>query len=355
MNGNDYVPLYETQARLSMSLTPERIAMLTACDVKRKAKELGADLCGIASMDRFEGAPKQQDPRYIFPDAQACIMLAFRIPRGYFRGVEEGTYFAAYTSLGYGGMNWIYMPIVQRELSCFIEDHGYEGLPIPNLYPGSAISFADQKVDPNRSRPVREGYPMPDVAMDFRVAAFLSGLGEIGFSKLFLTPEFGPAQRLVALLTDAPLEPDPLFDGQICDRCMRCVAECSGGAISATETESVVLAGRTVEWGKLDMIKCSVAYRGGNAEYNPFMRPDAKEEEYADCYLGKPKLDGYCGYPTVLWHNAALEGARGCMRACLSHLEEKGVLTKKFVNKFRRRKPWKLPPLPGPPQDAAGD
>ena len=33
-------------------------------------------------MDRFEGAPKQWDPRYIFPDARAMIALAFRIPRG---------------------------------------------------------------------------------------------------------------------------------------------------------------------------------------------------------------------------------------------------------------------------------
>jgi len=29
----------------------------------------------------------------IFPDAKTCIVLAFRIPRGYFRGIEEGTYF----------------------------------------------------------------------------------------------------------------------------------------------------------------------------------------------------------------------------------------------------------------------
>ena len=36
---------------------------MNANDVKMMAKSLGADLCGIASMDRFEGAPKQQDPR----------------------------------------------------------------------------------------------------------------------------------------------------------------------------------------------------------------------------------------------------------------------------------------------------
>lgn len=63
---------------------------LTAKEKIRKyAKQIGADLCGFASMDRFEGAPKQMDPRYIFPEAKTCIVLAFRIPRGYFRGVEE--------------------------------------------------------------------------------------------------------------------------------------------------------------------------------------------------------------------------------------------------------------------------
>ena len=69
---------------------------LTAADVKAKAKALGADLVGIASMDRWEGAPKQCDPRYIFPRARAMVVLAFRIPRGVLRGIEEGTRFIDY-------------------------------------------------------------------------------------------------------------------------------------------------------------------------------------------------------------------------------------------------------------------
>ncbi len=39
-------------------------------------------------------------------------------------------------------------------------------------------------------------------------------------------------------------------------------------------------------------------------------------------------------------HNHALEGARGCMRECYIHLEEKGILKTKFKNKFRKNKPW---------------
>ncbi len=318
---------------------------MNAEEVKRTARELGADLCGIASMDRFDGAPKQQDPRYIFPDAKSALVLAFRIPRGYFRGIEEGTYFAGYTGMGYGHMNFVYMPAVMRELCCYLEDEGYEGVPIPNMYLGSSISIPEQRHAPERSRPVREGLPNPDVMPDFRVMAFAAGLGEFGHSKMFLTPEFGPAQRLVAILTDAELEPDPLFEGTICDRCMQCVAECSGKAISALETESITIAGRTVQWGKLDVIKCSIAYRGGNPDYNPFFQPGHDPETFEGQYTGGPNINKAMQYGSIEGHNPALEGARGCVRACLAHLEEKGLLTRTFKNPLRKQKPWKLPPL----------
>ena len=99
---------------------------LTSAMVKEQAKLFGADLCGIASMDRFEGAPPQADPRFIFPRAKVCIMLAFRIPRGYFRGIEEGTLFSVYPSMGYGGINMVVSPLTLRWLSCWIEDFGWD-------------------------------------------------------------------------------------------------------------------------------------------------------------------------------------------------------------------------------------
>lgn len=318
---------------------------LTSQMVKKAAKALGADLCGIASMDRFEGAPKQQDPRYIFPDAKALICLGFRIPRGCYRGIEEGTFFASYAAMGYGGMNLVYMPVVLRQLACWIEDHEWEAVPIPNAYPGATISFATQKHHPERSRPVREGLPAPDVMIDFRIAAFCAGLGEFGYSKIFLNPEYGPTVRYVAILTDAPLVADPLFEGKLCDRCMLCVKECSGAAISATETENITVAGRTITWGKLDTQKCSVAYRGGNPDYNPFMRKGADVESFQKAYCGGAALEKACGYPQVDHHNPALEGGRGCVRACMDHLQKRGVLTKKFQNPFRKQAPWRLGPL----------
>lgn len=320
--------------------------MLTSQMVKDYAKSIGADLCGIASMDRFEGAPKQQDPRYIMPRAQACIVLAFRIPRGYFRGYEEGTFFGAYNGLGYGNINQVVSPLALRYLCCYIEDFGYEAAPCPNIFTGSSVRFDTQKDDPNLSLPVKEGLPHPDILVDYRVAAYAAGLGEFGYSKVFLTPEFGPFQRFVLLLTDAPLEPDPIYEGHLCDRCMRCARACAGHAISMTETETITIAGHKVEFGKLDVQKCSVAYMGATEEYNPFLKKDADLSKVPETYHGTPVLMDMVGYPGTYGHNPPIEGARGCMRECYAHLEARGVLKRQFVNPFREKgeKPWKITP-----------
>jgi len=296
--------------------------MINSKKLKEVAKKSGADLVGIASMDRFDGAPKQMDPRYINPDAKALIVIGTRIPRGTLRGIEEGTYFLSYSSMGYGGINRIYNPMVLWNLTRYIEDEGYEATPVPNdYYNWPAIDYATGKIKENWSRPVSPDRPAPDVFIHFRIAAYLAGLGEIGYSKLLLTPEFGPRQRFACLLTDAPLQPDPIYEGpKICDRCMLCVKECSENAISATETVKVKIADRELEWGKLDIERCSRGFQGSNKKFNPF--------------TGEPQ--------EVIVYSRALEGAKGCIRACMIHLEKEGKLKNKFKEPFRKRKHWEM-------------
>ena len=303
--------------------TEVKSAMIKSSEVKKAGKLHGADLVGIASMDRFEGAPRDMDPRYIFPDARAMIVCACRIPRGTLIGIEEGTFFTSYSMMGYAGINFVRMPMVLWSLTGFLEDAGYDAVPIANNFPwagSSAINGGERK---DWSRPVAPGKPAPDVTIHFRIAAFAAGLGEIGYSKVFLTPEFGPRQRFGAILTNAPLEPDPIFEGKICDRCMLCARHCSGGAISTTETVKIKVAGREIEWNKLDETRCCTAFRGGNPESNPFYRDQPKEN--------------------IMWHGQAWEGACGCIRECMIHLEKNGVLKNKFEEPFRRRPPWHLP------------
>ena len=305
--------------------------MLSSKTIKQHARTFGADLVGIASMDRFEGAPKHQDPRYIFPEAKSCIVLGFRIPRGLFRGIEEGTLFSNYTAMGYAGINEVFGPIVLRQLTCYIEDYEHEAVPLPNIYLRPNVDW-NGPVHPPKSIPVREGLPEPDVMIDLRVAAYAAGLGEFGWSKVFLTPQFGPMQRFVALLTDFELEPDPIFEGTICDRCMLCAKGCTGKAISTTESDKITVAGHEVEFAKIDLDACGSAYKGGNEAYNPFLMDGQKNSDFPN---GNP-------IPHYLRHNSAIEGARGCMRECYIHLEKTGRLERKFTSPFMKRPPWHL-------------
>ncbi len=298
--------------------------MLTSKKVKEVAKKLGADLVGIASLDRFDGSPKQMDPRYINPDARALIVIALRIPRGVLRGIEEGTYFLSYSSQGYGSINMIYNPFILYHLTRFIEDHGYEATPIPNdYYNWPAVDYATGRIKENWSKPVSPDKPAPDVFIHFRIAAFCAGLGEIGYSKLLLTPEFGPRQRFACILTAAPLDPDPIYEGPaLCDRCLLCAKECSASAISTKETVKVKVAGRDIEWGKLDIQACTKGFAGQQPyrKYNPF--------------LAEPS--------PVIVYSRALEGARGCIRACMIHLEKEGKIKNRFKEPFRKRKAWQM-------------
>jgi epoxyqueuosine reductase len=309
--------------------------MLTSEKIKKYAKQIGADLVGISSMDRCEGAPLQMDVRQIFPNAKSIIVLAFRIPRGYFRGIEEGTYFAPYTAMGYAGINEIYGPIVLRELCCYIEDYGFEAVPIPNISFHNNCNWMERYETgkmTDSSVPVAAGRAAPDVLVDMRALAYAAGLGEYGYSKVFLTPEFGPMQRFVALLTDFEMEPDPIFEGKICDRCKMCARACSGKAISMTETEYITIAGHKCEYAKIDLMACHKAYRGTVPEYNPFLKEGVE--------VGLGDQSESMGLPPYMRHMHAVEGARGCMRECYIHLENVGRLTRKFENPFRKRKPW---------------
>lgn len=212
------------------------IAMITSQDIKAAAKRLGADIVGIGSIDRWSTAPSQMDPKQIMPNAKSIIAMGFRVLRGSLRGIEEGTFFSNYSSMGYGGITYLYMPMNVINLSKMIEDEGYEAIPMGHQSDWRAIDNNGYLRD-QYSRPVAPGKACPDIMISMRVAGFLCGPGEIGYSKMLLTPEFGFRVRVGIIITELELEPDPIIEpGTLCNRCMACVRECPGGCIPADRT-----------------------------------------------------------------------------------------------------------------------
>jgi ferredoxin len=299
---------------------------MNAHDVKRQAAACGADLCGIAPIERFQGAPPQLDPRQIFPAARSVIVLGFRILRGCLRGAEEGTHFIGYNTMGYAGQNWVRMPMVMWNFCRWMEDAGWEAVPVPNIDHWSNTDLHTRAPGPGGgprpewSRPVAPGRAAPDVWVHFRIAAFAAGLGEIGWGRIFLTPEFGPRQRLGVVLTDADLEADPLYAGPpLCDRCMACVSDCPGDALSPSDAVRVTVAGRDLEFSRLDVARCYHGLGGGD-RCRPFNVELKPVYEYA----------------------RSVCAGRGCIRSCLDHLERQGRLANRFRHPFRQEAPWEF-------------
>ena len=335
---------------------------LTSEMIKARAHELGIDCIGIGNIERFAGAPVLMSPSTYFPGARSVIAIAMRIPRGTYRGIEEGTHWHNYTFYSYNKLNSFFRPRLTYALACFLEDHGYEAV---CHYPGVPEGASTTR------EPVREDGIPPDVYCSVRIIAAGCGLGEIGHSKVFRPMRFGPRVRIGLIFTDAELEPDPILDtGEICTHCGACARECPGGAIPSPREVGhrleIDFGEKRVFYGDVRMGRCTLSHHGMNAECSPFLKKDfpnmafdvrgsemTEEEAYIMCYTmargkwgrkpGGGKAMTYYDY--ILNHTGyfAICGARGCIRACMNALERAKRIENTFHNPFYRKKSWTLP------------
>jgi len=273
---------------------------ITKQAVREFAKSIGIDLIGFAARDRFEGVPASENPFSIAPEAKTVIVLGKRITRGCFRGIEEGTNFDDYAKFGMEWLDKDYNAEGCYNLVRFIEDHGKEAVPV----------FPNPKEVKGFGIPVREGAPAPDVVPDMDYCATAAGLGVVGLNGIFLTKRFGPRQRLQMIITEADFESDPLVTETLCDQCGACRNACPLHAISE-ETHPFSVCGLEVPVADVNYTMCSMCKNGAYKNWiNDHAQPDRR-----------PAL---------------------CSRACMIHLEKKGLIENVFENEFRHRKTWAI-------------
>lgn len=267
------------------------------------AKQFGADIVGIAPISRFAELPKEKNPLSIFPQAKAMIVIGKKVPRGTIRGVEQGTELGnSFVHFGFYDLEDQFLAKATYDLTIWIESNGFESVPM----------FAYDYNGVTQAIPVAPGKPAPNVYVDAKTAAQAAGLGEIGLNGLFLSPEFGPRQRLAMLITDMELDEfDEIQKPYLCKNCRACAEQCPLGAIDASNTSDAGLKEAGCKVAAIDKKKCLKCKNGA-----------------IQCNEGR--------FKTVE------RIAASCGRACIAALEEKGLLKNKFKNKFRQDdKLWK--------------
>lgn len=173
--------------------------------VKDHALECGVDIVGVASIDRFEGAPKGFHPTDIMKSTRSVISFARKFIMGILDELSPERQRLSYKHHMYAHIN-TYNTFTGYDLARFLEERGSKAYIIQPTTPYHAHEFRS--------------------VMSHRHAAVLSGLGVFGKSNLVLTKEFGPRQRFCSVLTEAELVPDPLIEKDLCRDCNTCRKSC---------------------------------------------------------------------------------------------------------------------------------
>ncbi len=297
------------------------------------AKQNSADVVGFASVESF---PVNNAILKIFPNTKTVIGLGFRVLRGIYRVTEEGTTYYQYTTMAVENMEETIMPLALLRVCNLIEENGFIALPQRRH---EQIMAQENSTNPEVAYDAVYRNKTAENQMDFIEAAVICGLGEKGLSGAVLNDDFGPFLRYCFVLTDMKIEPDKKTEPHLCDNCGKCIKACPGGAIS--------------ENGEVDAWQCAVYYNGANGTKNPFMPPDAFSDfdNRLEIIAGETKvtpesakkiLDNIFFYPPAQHAYQCSICGRACDTACYSHLEQKGVLNKKFKTPFKKRTDWKF-------------
>ena len=183
---------------------------LSAEEIKTKARELGADLVGIA-----DGAAI--DTSHITAlDGGRVIVLGKRLNEGVARIRRWDDRHKYYND----ELTLTHLEETSLELVYWLEDCGYPALIVPPTHVPPASYHDDPK---EHLEPL----------LSLTHAAVEAGLGTLGLNLQLLTPEYGPRVLLAAVLCSVPVECDRPMAQALCKgpSCGRCLKVCPADAV----------------------------------------------------------------------------------------------------------------------------
>jgi epoxyqueuosine reductase len=184
--------------------------------IKELAYQLGADVCGIASVNSFQDAPKGFHPTDILSNAKSVIVYGKQFSRGTFLAKSN----APYTMF----RNQLIQEIdtLSMRLSLKIEEEGYIAAPIPSSEP---YEFWDTQRRHGRG------------IISLKHSAQLAGIGGIGKNTLLVNEKYGNRLWLGGVITNMELRPDQPAKSFCPENCQICIDTCPQSALDETTIE----------------------------------------------------------------------------------------------------------------------
>jgi len=190
---------------------------MTSEEVKSLVLEMGADLCGIAPVERFAGAPEGFHPRDIWPGCRSVLVFACRLPEGALDATSCIPYTFACNRLN-ADVDSLTLALARR-----LEDRGLKSVPLPSDDPSE-----HWEAQREHARGV----------LSLRHAGWLAGMGSLGRNNLLVNDRLGNMLHLGAVLLDADLEGDPPANYGACpDGCSLCIESCPRSALDGVTVD----------------------------------------------------------------------------------------------------------------------
>lgn len=180
--------------------------------IKQAIISYGADVCGIANIDRFSDSPKGFSPTDIFKECKSVITFGIALPKGLTK-IEP--------RLIYGHFNYDICHEVDKIAlsSAKLIEREFSGIAVP-VPCDSPYEYWDEENMCGKG------------LISMKHAAVLSGIGTLGKNTLLLNPQYGNLLTIGAILTNLNLKSDELCENICIEKCTRCIDNCPTSAIS---------------------------------------------------------------------------------------------------------------------------
>jgi len=189
-------------------------------EIKQIIIRNGADLFGIASIDRFNEAPKGFHPIDIYKKTKSVIVFAKKIS-------SESLYADSCVPFTYISTLAVQaVDLMTFHISNDLDLIGIKNVVIPTDDP---YEYWDEKNKTGRA------------ILSLRHAGYLAGLGIIGRNNLLVNEDLGNMFQIGAILTEVEIEPSPIADYKTCpDNCRICLETCPAKALDGTTVNQLL-------------------------------------------------------------------------------------------------------------------